>query len=341
MGYYSRANNLHKGAKFIIENHQGKMPSTKKELLKVPGIGPYTAGAILSIAFFKNEPVVDGNVIRVVSRLSASAIDPKKQKVIIQIQTFYEKRITIKKTKKQDVKEVWKYCEDLMTDIEDVLKNPGDFNQAVMELGALICTPANPKCEQCPLNEICEAKQLNKANEFPVKTVKKKTNPTFHVISFVLRRKSDHSVLITKRMEKGLLQNQYELLNHVGRESVDVGERGKILSDRLKTLGVCAKCIRDRLEEKKNVNKKNQNGFVHKFSHLTHVVEFYEYAVDDDSKCNHSKACLFSTFHASDKPFETSGKEEVKWMVNVKHSGLTRQHTKTLEMLASTNNTLV
>ena len=230
------------------------------------------------------------------------------------------------------MKHIWEYCETLMHDIEDVLKSPGDFNQALMEVGAMICSPSNPKCDLCPLNKICEAKITNKTTEFPLKVKKQKANPILNVVSFVLKRKSDDAILIKKRLEKGLLENQFELINFIS-SLEEEEEEEEILKMELKKIGSCNDCIKNRIKPKLKKEEK-KNFFIHKFSHLTHHVVFYEYEVENDSpkKCI-EKSCLFHSNHKSELVFETSTKQQVKWINKIKNSGLTRQHTKTLELL--------
>ncbi|MDD3772000.1 MAG: A/G-specific adenine glycosylase [Weeksellaceae bacterium] len=155
LGYYSRARNMHFTARQIVNNRNGEFPSTYKELLTLKGVGEYTAAAIASIAFQENVPAIDGNAFRVLSRYFNIHQD-----------------ISLPKTKR--------YFMELGKEIIDK-KRPGDFNQAVMELGATVCLPKNPKCEICPLNESCEALAKNTIAKLPVKTKKTKiTNRYFH-----------------------------------------------------------------------------------------------------------------------------------------------------------------
>lgn len=132
LGYYRRARMLHAGAKHVVENFGGVLPSSVKELLTIPGVGPYTAGAIASIAFGKREPLVDGNVIRVIARMLAVGADPKN---------------------KQLVNHSWKSANELVSECD----HPGILNQALMELGATICTIQNPQCSYCPVKSTCLA----------------------------------------------------------------------------------------------------------------------------------------------------------------------------------------
>ena len=142
LGYYSRARNLHKGAKQVMAEHGGVIPSTVEALRKISGIGPYTAGAIASIAFEQPVPAVDGNVIRVVSRLRGI-----RENV--------------------GVPSVRRSLEGEAASLVPATR-PGDFNQAVMDLGATICTPGTPSCEKCPLQAECDAYAAGDAEDLPV-----------------------------------------------------------------------------------------------------------------------------------------------------------------------------
>jgi A/G-specific adenine glycosylase len=147
LGYYSRAKRLIPCAKMLVEDYRSTFPSNKEALLSLPGIGSYTAGAILGIAFNQKEPAVDGNVLRVVSRLDRMKEDITKQKTRVLVE---EKLRSI------------------------LPKDMRSFNQAMMELGALVCTPKNPTCEICPIKESCSAYEVGDILEYPVKTKKTK-----------------------------------------------------------------------------------------------------------------------------------------------------------------------
>ncbi|MBI4399099.1 MAG: A/G-specific adenine glycosylase [Candidatus Omnitrophica bacterium] len=150
LGYYSRARNLHRAAKQIASSGT-KFPDSKEALLALPGIGKYTAGAILSIAFDQREPLVDGNVFRVFARL-------------FNIHSDIEALSTRKK--------IWGLASAFVPE-----KNPGDFNQALMELGAAICVPGAPRCLLCPVRSLCEGFQQSDPSRLPVFKVKKKIEP--------------------------------------------------------------------------------------------------------------------------------------------------------------------
>lgn len=175
LGYYARARNLLKCARTITHEHQGVFPTTHAELLKLPGIGPYTASAIASIAFDRPETVVDGNVERVMSRLFAVETPLPAAKP-----------------------ELTNLAADLTPP-----ERPGDYAQAVMDLGATICTPRNPACGICPWINACQARAGGIAASLPRKTPKK-AKPTRVGISY-LGRREDGAWLLETRPSKGLL----------------------------------------------------------------------------------------------------------------------------------------
>lgn len=155
LGYYSRARNIQAAAKQIMSEFDGKMPQTPEEISSLKGIGPYTTGAIASIAFGLPEPAVDGNVMRVVSRLFCIEAD-------------------IAKASSR------KIFDEAMRKIIDETY-PGEFNQAMMDLGSAICTPTSPKCEACPIQAFCLANKRGIQTSFPVKTKKAKPKDVYYI----------------------------------------------------------------------------------------------------------------------------------------------------------------
>ena len=141
LGYYGRARNLHRGAREVVARYAGRLPDTAGELRSLPGVGRYTAGAIASMAYGRREPLVDGNVARVLARLFAVEEDVKSA---------------------TGQKRLWQLAGDLVP-----ADTPGDFNQALMELGATVCTPAAPRCPACPLVAHCLARQAGREGELP------------------------------------------------------------------------------------------------------------------------------------------------------------------------------
>ena len=151
LGYYSRARNLHKGAQTIVS--RGEFPKSRDEWLDIPGVGPYTAGAILSIALDKVEPILDGNVERVLSRVY---------------------RVGRQEGDDAFKKRLWQLAEAFVTDGDAEGIPPSVLNQAMMELGATVCSPRKPRCGRCPLAEICEGRAQGDAEEFPPRKAPKK-----------------------------------------------------------------------------------------------------------------------------------------------------------------------
>ncbi|HSP22009.1 MAG TPA: A/G-specific adenine glycosylase [Planococcus sp. (in: firmicutes)] len=229
LGYYSRARNLQAGVKEVAEKYNGIVPSTRKDISSLKGVGPYTAGAVLSIAFGIPEHAVDGNVMRVLSRILLVEEDIAKPKT--------------RKTFEDAVMEIISH------------ENPSFFNQGLMELGALICTPTSPKCLLCPVREQCGAFHEGRQHELPVKTKAKKSKQ-LHYAMLVIR--SGETVLMEKRPESGLLANMWQF------PMVEMG--GAVLPEDLE----------EHLSEnfKGTVENTEQiTSFKHVFSHLTWNVD--------------------------------------------------------------------
>ncbi len=181
LGYYRRAENIHKGARMIVDELGGCFPETRESLAEIPGIGPYTIGAISSIAYNLPVPAVDGNVMRILSRQFALSEDISKPKA--------------RKTFEALVLQLMK-------------GEPRIFNQAMMELGALICLPKSPKCEICPQKYLCKAFAQGEAEAYPVKS--KKPRPLEEEYAALIIQK-DNSYLLEKRPAHGLLANLWGL----------------------------------------------------------------------------------------------------------------------------------
>ena len=181
LGYYARARNLHKSAAIIVKEHEGKFPNTKKELLELPGVGPYTASAIAAIAFGQSEAVVDVNVERVLARLFA-----------------VQETLPTAKTR----------LNELARSLTPKTR-PGDYAQGVMDLGATICTFRQPKCEICPWLPSCKAYKLGNVDQFP-KRLPKEKRPIRKGIAFWVVG-VDGSVLLRRRPETGLLGGMIEV----------------------------------------------------------------------------------------------------------------------------------
>ncbi|MGI6095286.1 MAG: A/G-specific adenine glycosylase [Lachnospiraceae bacterium] len=182
LGYYNRVKNMQKAAVFVMEHYGGSLPADYEALLELPGIGSYTAGAIASIAFGIPRPAVDGNVLRVISRVTEQEEDILKQSV---------------KRK----------MEDALTHIMPA-ERPGDFNQSLMELGATVCIPNGmAKCDSCPLKKLCLAKAHDRVMELPVKKAKKERRIEEKTILLI---QNQEEFAIHKRPAQGLLAGLYE-----------------------------------------------------------------------------------------------------------------------------------
>lgn len=188
LGYYSRARNLKKAAGVIVEEYGGEIPSDVRELLKLPGIGSYTSGAIASIAYGKAVPAVDGNVLRVLSRVLKSREDILKAS-----------------TKK------WLETELAATMPKDEASH---FNQGLIEIGAIVCVPnGQPRCGECPLASLCLARREGLTGEIPVKTPPKKRRIEERTVCLI---EYEGTVALNRRDDTGLLASLYELPNTEG-----------------------------------------------------------------------------------------------------------------------------
>lgn len=185
LGYYNRVRNMQKAAKIVMTEYDGELPADYTQLHSLPGIGSYTAGAIASIAYGKAVPAVDGNVMRVIMRILEDGSDIMKQSVKRQV-------------------------EKLLLEVMSK-EYPGAYNQALMELGAMICVPNGaPKCIQCPVQSVCKGYLHQTAEAYPVKTAKKKRRIEQKTVFVIVD--GNHTIL-RKRKNKGLLAGLYELPN--------------------------------------------------------------------------------------------------------------------------------
>ncbi len=239
LGYYRRVRYLKKGAETVMAQG-GQMPTTRKEIEKIAGIGDYTAGAILSICYDLPEPAVDGNVVRVISRLYA----------------IEEEGTALKKS-----------CRDIVGMLLEHAK-PSIFNQALMELGAMVCMPRNPRCEVCPVRDVCEALAEYKVNILPIKIQRNGVRKVYRAIYLIEDQKG--RFLIRKRDDNGLLPGLWEFPGKDFKKSFDDVQALKGLHD----LGIAYASI-ERIGEAKHV-----------FSHLVWFMTLYhvklEGSIHDD-----------------------------------------------------------
>lgn len=263
LGYYSRARNLHEGVREVYAKYDAKVPDNKKEISGLKGVGPYTAGAILSIAYGKAEPAVDGNVMRVLSRILLIEDDIAKVKT--------------RKMFEAAVKEL-------------IPKDQASaFNQGLMELGAVVCTPTSPKCLLCPVKDHCRAFHEGRQGEFPKKGKKKPPKVVSMAVAVVKNEQGE--VLIHRRPKEGLLAGLWEF---PGFEiSPDWNKKQQLLQ-----------LLEETYDVKVELNRRLRN-IQHVFTHLKWELAIYEGTVTDSVK--ESDVLKFVTVQDLEKyPFPVS-----------------------------------
>ncbi|MDF0707186.1 A/G-specific adenine glycosylase [Flagellimonas okinawensis] len=235
LGYYSRARNLHTTAKMVVTDFKGEFPKTYKELKSLKGVGDYTASAIASFCFDVPEPVVDGNVYRVLSR-------------------YFGVDIPINST--QGIK----YFKELAREVMDA-ENIRDYNQGIMEFGAVQCAPKKPYCLLCPLQESCVALQKNKVDQLPVKLNKTKVRNRY--FNYMVLLDDDGNTVLEQRKGKGIWQNLYQF---------PLIESGKMLqAEELMPLML----KKDAIPETASLSLYNKEPIVHKLSHQHLHTQFW------------------------------------------------------------------
>ena len=190
LGYYRRARNLRSAAQKIVLEHCGEFPKEHAQILSLPGVGPYTAGAVASIAFQQPHPVVDGNVARVFARLHLIDGDLRESSVS---------------------KQHWSLAQEYLDH-----DRPGDHNQALMELGALVCLPRRPRCLLCPLARFCRAKQAGLTERYPAPRTRRATVPV-RLVAVLIRK--GRQIALIRRAPGGLMEGLYDL------PGIEVGEQ--------------------------------------------------------------------------------------------------------------------
>ena len=246
LGYYSRARNLHYTAKYIVEHHDGKFPSEFSEIKKLKGVGDYTASAIASIAFDKPHAVVDGNVYRVLSRVFG--IDTP-----------------INST--EGIKEFKSLAQSLID-----TNQSGNYNQAIMEFGAMQCKPKNPNCEDCPLQDMCIAFEKKQIDQLPVKL--KKTKVRNRYFNYLVVLSSDGKTILNQRTQKGIWQNLYEFPLI---ESESISNEKKILT---------TEEFKNYKFENFDLSLYNKTPIVHKLSHQHLHTQFWILEIQNDRNSN-------------------------------------------------------
>ena len=240
LGYYSRARNMHKTAQFIAFNLDGNFPNNYSDLLKLKGVGEYTAAAIASFAFNEVVPVVDGNVYRVLARYFNVETDIASA--------------TAKK-------EFTALANELIPK-----NNPAMFNQAIMEFGALQCVPKNPNCTICIFNTSCAALQQNKVGELPVKL--KKTKIVNRYFNYLVFKDAKNETIIHKRIEKGIWQNLYEFPVIETETEMQLDLIYKEIEDTFIDKKI------------KNIYKYNDSLLIHKLSHQKLHINFFNVEIE-------------------------------------------------------------
>ncbi len=228
LGYYSRARNLHGTSKYIVKELKGVFPNTYNEIIKLKGVGDYTASAIASICYNEATAVVDGNVYRVLSR-------------------YFGIETPINTSK--GFKEFKALAQELINK-----KSPAQFNQAIMEFGARQCKPKNPNCNSCPFNESCIALQQKRINELPVKLKKNKVSKKY--FNFIIFLSQNNKTVLEQRKNKGIWQNLYQFPLVESENPLNLKE----LKDAIKTLNFLT-------NKEYSVSLYNDKEIVHKLSH--------------------------------------------------------------------------
>lgn len=269
LGYYSRARNLQNAVREVVAEYNGEIPANEKELGALKGVGPYTKGAILSIAFDQPVPAVDGNVMRVLSRILKIEDDIAQPKVKKQFE---------------------KIVNELISD-----EDPSSFNQGIMELGALICTPKTPMCMFCPVQEHCQAYAEGMEEDLPVKSKTKKQKKIPYVV--LLIRNERNQYVIEKRPDKGLLANLYQF------PMVPTAEIGM---DHMENWIEMEYGIKIKLTEKKGKLK-------HVFSHIIWQLEIME-ATTEFAALKDERVRFVDHDGLSDYPFPVSHQKIMKYV---------------------------
>ena len=259
LGYYTRARNLMKTARIVVRDYRGEFPKTLREWLALPGIGRYTAGAVVSIAFQLPAPVLDGNVKRVLSRIFMIAGNLSRG---------------------DTVNALWETATALVPS-----RSPGDFNQAMMELGARICTPKNPNCRDCPIRKWCGAFSENRVAEFPARRLHK-TIPRAVVVAAAIRKNGRY--LMGKRPPHSMLAGLWEFPG--GKVEAGESHQQALMREIREELGIDVE-VGDLI-----------TSVDHAYSHLTVTIHLYQ--------CLHVKGKPKPLYHS-----------EIKW---IPRSHLTR-----------------
>lgn len=269
LGYYSRAKRIHQTAKIVLEKYEGEFPQNYEDILALPGVGPYTAGAISSIAFHQPVAAVDGNVMRVFSRV------------------FYIKEDIALNSTQKHMQEIGKLVVSQ--------SNPSFYNQGLMELGAIICTPTSPKCLACPLFDLCSARELGVQEELPIKQKKPKQKEIVMEMALVY---NGEKILITKRPTEGLLADLWALPSVEKDNSLQPG-----------------KTIELELEETYGMQVINRSYLLektHVFTHIKWNMKLYEMELINERNIDYPEMRWVKEDELKQYPFPTAFKKLIK-----------------------------
>ena len=223
LGYYSRARNLKRAAVCLMEDYGGQMPASRDEILKLPGIGSYTAGAVASIAYDLPAPALDGNVVRVLTRLFADPQDSTKPA----LRKKYERCLEAELVRRTEERDSYLSASDDAGEVStasrsEELFHSGEYNQAWIELGALVCIPGGrPLCERCPLESLCLADRRGEEEQYPVKPPKKPRRIENRRVLLLL---CGDMCAVQRRADTGLLASMWELPNDLLPDAPETGE---------------------------------------------------------------------------------------------------------------------
>ncbi|WP_216830527.1 A/G-specific adenine glycosylase [Alkalihalobacterium elongatum] len=274
LGYYSRVRNLQTAVREVVEEYGGKVPDTKKEISQLKGVGPYTAGAVLSIAYNKPEPAVDGNVMRVISRILLIEEDIGKAKTRPIFESALTKLISQHK--------------------------PSEFNQGLMELGALVCTPRSPGCLLCPVREHCRAYYVGKEKSLPIK--EKKTKVKVKDMAAIVLRNQKGEVLIQRRPDTGLLAKLWQFPN------IETTKSKKSEPD----------CLKDFISTELGMSVKigeEVQKVEHVFSHLVWNITVYEGTVIEENQLNNEGTRWVDANSIESYPFPVSHQKIIEQQI--------------------------
>ncbi len=266
LGYYRRIKNLRKTALICCEKFQKKLPKKYSELLELPGIGKYTAAAISSICYKEKKPAIDGNVIRVISRLFA-------------IEENTDKSSGLKKIDRLALK--------LLDE-----KNPGDHNQAMMDLGAMVCTPKNPKCLSCPVSKKCKGFYSGDATRYPIKNKKTKVPEVDVAIASIIE---EGKILLVQRPKNTMLEGLWELPG------------GKVENDET----IEEACLRELVEETGTTIKiRKKIGIIkHAYTHLKVKLHIFSAKIEKQTEKGNRKQVWADVQNVNKLPIPTGTKK--------------------------------